>query len=323
MGHEPWHIEPVGARAMRQSMRAGQAGGQVTAPAANDQALAYEQAAVGVDQFNSIIRASNDNLAAQRAQLDATRNSFFMSTEETARAQKYQELYNQAVQQGGIELATKLQPEIAKTAAGYGQLAADTERVGQMNDALRTGSEMASGFFRDLYSGMRNGKSAADALRDALGRVGDKLMDLALNSLFSTKGGGIFGSLFGGLGGGSNSAIPALMSGTGGLYADGGYTGAGGKYEPAGIVHRGEYVIPADAVRQIGLGSLEAMRAGNRFVHRPQRQGNNVTISPVYQIDAKGSQMTEGQMRAILAQNNEQLKADMPAYLAETQQRAA
>ena len=38
-------------------------------------------------------------------------------------------------------------------------------------------------------------------------------------------------------------------------YADGGYTGPGGKNEPAGIVHKGEYVIPADMLRnpQIAL----------------------------------------------------------------------
>jgi hypothetical protein len=43
-------------------------------------------------------------------------------------------------------------------------------------------------------------------------------------------------------------------------FAEGGYTGAGGKYEPAGIVHRGEFVMPADAVNRIGLPALEAMK---------------------------------------------------------------
>ncbi len=47
-------------------------------------------------------------------------------------------------------------------------------------------------------------------------------------------------------------------------YASGGYTGAGGKNEPAGIVHKGEYVIPADMLRnpQIAMmvAGLENMR---------------------------------------------------------------
>lgn len=39
----------------------------------------------------------------------------------------------------------------------------------------------------------------------------------------------------------------------------GGYTGDGGVQEPAGIVHRGEYVFSAEAVRRIGAARLEAM----------------------------------------------------------------
>lgn len=42
-------------------------------------------------------------------------------------------------------------------------------------------------------------------------------------------------------------------------YSDGGYTGAGGKYEPAGIVHKGEYVLNADATRRIGVAKLDRM----------------------------------------------------------------
>lgn len=47
-----------------------------------------------------------------------------------------------------------------------------------------------------------------------------------------------------------------------GGFAEGGYTGAGGKYEMAGIVHRGEYVMPADAVERLGVRNLESMRYG-------------------------------------------------------------
>lgn len=39
----------------------------------------------------------------------------------------------------------------------------------------------------------------------------------------------------------------------------GGYTGDGAVMEPAGIVHRGEYVFSAEAVRRIGAARLEAM----------------------------------------------------------------
>ncbi len=58
-------------------------------------------------------------------------------------------------------------------------------------------------------------------------------------------------------------ALAALVAAFSGGFAEGGYTGDGGKYEPAGIVHRGEFVMPADAVGRIGLPTLEAMKAGS------------------------------------------------------------
>lgn len=40
-------------------------------------------------------------------------------------------------------------------------------------------------------------------------------------------------------------------------FATGGYTGDGGKYAPAGIVHRGEYVVPQETVRALGVGFFD------------------------------------------------------------------
>jgi phage-related minor tail protein len=45
-------------------------------------------------------------------------------------------------------------------------------------------------------------------------------------------------------------------------YAAGGFTGAGGKYDPAGIVHRGEYVMSAQAVQRLGVRNLDAIHQG-------------------------------------------------------------
>ncbi len=64
----------------------------------------------------------------------------------------------------------------------------------------------------------------------------------------------------------SPRATMAILSGQAGLFSDGGWTGDGGKYEPAGVVHRGEYVISAEATRAIGVRNLDAM-------HRAARRG--------------------------------------------------
>jgi hypothetical protein len=53
-------------------------------------------------------------------------------------------------------------------------------------------------------------------------------------------------------------AVAALSGG----FAEGGYTGSGGKYDVAGLVHRGEFVVPQDAVNRIGLPRLNAMKDG-------------------------------------------------------------
>lgn len=55
-------------------------------------------------------------------------------------------------------------------------------------------------------------------------------------------------------------------------FADGGYTGRGGKYEPAGIVHRGEYVLPQEVVRALGIERLDALRA--MFTNAPRISGS-------------------------------------------------
>lgn len=52
--------------------------------------------------------------------------------------------------------------------------------------------------------------------------------------------------------------VLAAMAAFGG-FASGGYTGAGGRLEPAGIVHRGEFVLPADVTSRIGTGNLYRM----------------------------------------------------------------
>lgn len=47
------------------------------------------------------------------------------------------------------------------------------------------------------------------------------------------------------------------------VFSQGGFTGYGALNEPAGIVHRGEFVMPAETVKRIGIGNLEMMRHGS------------------------------------------------------------
>lgn len=85
-------------------------------------------------------------------------------------------------------------------------------------------------------------------LREALQQVLGQLLQMAASRLFRM----VFS---GGLGGGG------LLGGLLG-FAEGGYTGAGGRFEPAGIVHRGEFVMSAPAVRHLGVGTMESLHSG-------------------------------------------------------------
>jgi len=49
-----------------------------------------------------------------------------------------------------------------------------------------------------------------------------------------------------------------------GGFASGGFTGTGGKFEPAGIVHRGEFVLPADVTSRLGVGNLYRLMSDTR-----------------------------------------------------------
>lgn len=63
------------------------------------------------------------------------------------------------------------------------------------------------------------------------------------------------------------AVLTAVMASVGG-FAEGGYTGFGYKYDPAGIVHKGEFVIPADVVSQHGPAYFENL-VGQLRVERP------------------------------------------------------
>jgi hypothetical protein len=60
----------------------------------------------------------------------------------------------------------------------------------------------------------------------------------------------------------------ALLAAAMGSFEQGGYTGSGGRLAPAGIVHKGEFVVPADVVAKRGPGYFYALMDSLRF-NRP------------------------------------------------------
>lgn len=108
------------------------------------------------------------------------------------------------------------------------------------------------GFFTAVAQGF--GRMAQQIIADLI-RIA--VYQTILKLVASAAGAGVGG--LGDAAGGIGQSI-----GAGASFASGGFTGMGGRMEPAGIVHRGEYVIPQNIVKKVGVGFFDAL-VGNRM----------------------------------------------------------
>lgn len=148
------------------------------------------------------------------------------------------------------------------------------------------GRDVNRGFLTDFTQQIRNGASAMDALKsaglNALGKIADKLAQMAADQLWASAfggsgGGGLLGLL--GLGGGSNGALSFagdLGAGTGGLAfpkfakgtdnAPGGLSLVGENGPELLNIPRGSQVIPNDVLRNGGGDGGMTVHAGSTVV---------------------------------------------------------
>lgn len=254
-----------------------------------------------------------------------------------SKAEIKQKLLNDAMD-NGVEITPAYAAQIdalaekyAKADAARNQMQQGVDNLGEkMSQSAAFGKDLLGGFIQDL----RDGKSATEALSNALGKVADKLIDIALNSLFD--GGGIGASPGGGILGGLFSF----------LFAKGGYTGDGGKNEPAGIVHKGEVVFSQDDVKRFGgARNVERMRRGYAdggivglpsvpalaTPSIPSRAGSsNDTVRLVLQDDSgRMSEIADQRVKThsgtiveiAVQRSTKAVRGNMPGYLAEAQSR--
>lgn len=118
-------------------------------------------------------------------------------TNELAKWKKEQELLNE-VEAAGIGLTPAIREKISILAQGYADTTEELEKLRQAHDNARQSMEdwfdLAKSSTRSFIDDLIQGKSAADALANALNQVGSYLINLGLNSLFGGGGGG-FGLL--------------------------------------------------------------------------------------------------------------------------------
>lgn len=329
-----------------------------------EDAIAYAQSRVGGGTAGAQRFSTNEDFAAwleqEKQGLALTQEEIALRqrlgplTADNAAAyaefQRAQELLTQA-QQAGAAVAlevhdvnmllhgdlTQLSPAAREQAEAMRALAEQygmTQAAGESFDAaqtkLRDQVQSVNDIGRDalgtLISDLRQGKSAAEAMADVLDRIADRLINMALDAVFSSGSDGT-GGLLGG-----------LMKAFG--FADGGvvHAATGGRISGPGtsrsdsvpaMLSNGEFVVNAAATarhRRLleAINSGTALRlAGGGSVNAPAipmaSRPAGVTLAPTYAIDARGSQMSEAQFRAILKENNKQMarhveKVVIPRY---------
>lgn len=192
--------------------------------------------------FSTILASTREYIEAQRVE----QSVIGATAVEAARLRNEHELLAQA-QQAGIALSPQQRAELQALAATMAEVGAATEAMaGAQERSVELQQFMGQGF-ADLFTGILTGATTAE---EGIEQLVGSLATAALQAAF--LGDGPLGGLTGGKG------IFSTLFG----FAGGGYTGDGGKFEPAGIVHRGEYVIPADATRRLGTHQLDALRRG-------------------------------------------------------------
>lgn len=127
-------------------------------------------------------------------------------------------------------------------------------------ERLRTVQQLTS----EIGNAIINGESLGDVIANTFKRIAAEAITAALMmALFGEK----LSALQNGSYGTGGSLVGSLIGAFSGGYAGGGYTGSGGKHQPAGIVHRGEYVMPADVVGRYGAAYFD--RALSSLRHAP------------------------------------------------------
>lgn len=223
----------------------------------------------------------------------------------------------------GLTPAAREQAQsILDLATAYAQAEVEASRLeeqqefvkNQFEDFRQTSRDALGGFISDL----KEGKSASEALGNALAKVADSLLNSGLDALFGTGnfggggfGGGLFGMLFGGGG---------LFSFDGGGYTGGGSRSGGmdGKGGFLAMLHPDETVIDHTKVpsRQFNPG----VSAGGKPTEIAIRLETNTDTGVITEIaDQRVKSAAPTIVKASVSESQKQTKKNMGGYIANTQ----
>lgn len=247
-----------------------------------------------IDQTEMIIALTN----AQR-ELNPLVNDYGYAVDKARTAEELR----QAAMEAGIKITPELAGQIEFLADGYARAGVEAKKLAESQEEQAEKVKEYFGVARDSLRGfiddLIEGKTATEALGNALGKIGDKLIDMGLEALLGTGSGsnpfGAVGKLFGLAKGG------IVSNGRPRMFAKGGVSSTAAVFGEAGP----EAAVPLPDGRRIPVD-----------LRMPQGGGSGAISAPVSIVidatgaDAAGLARVERQLAA--------LKTSLPATVVAT-----
>lgn len=282
------------------------------------------------EKYDDIVTRAEANLA----KLTAQREAIGLTAEAAAKLKFETDLLNQA-KRADIDLTDTQREKLMGLA---GQMATTEVETKRLKEALEFGKDLTKGFLTDFLNGVKNGesvfKSFGNAALGVLNKISDKLISMAVDSLFTTGGSGGIGGLFGSLGKlifGGGSALGNVFDGGGQVsrYAKGGaFTNgiygspqlfqfaSGGKFGVMGEAGP-EAVMPLSRGPDGSLGVEMHGGGGGAVV-------NDVQVTNVYRIEgAVSEEKIVATIRATAERTTQDIKRNIVPWLNQYQQDGA
>lgn len=294
------------------SSRGTQAGSQaLTSSGDGAAAFAVRRSTYTAEQQEGPILSATQALKAQESTLGLLRQSIGMTAQQQAEFNAKMQLYADYAR-AGIEVTPELRARIEEYARSAGAAAEQIRKIDfakkQVDEWKSAEVDVTKGFFGDLISGARQGKNAMEtfstAAVNALNKIGDKVLSMAIDSAFSNqKGGGLFGgllsSIFGGLGGGGGAPLSLFPSANGNVFGGGNVIpfAKGGAFTNS-IVSRPTIFPFANGIGLMGEAGDEAIMPlkrganGSLGVQMHGGGGAQMTYAPVFNVSGDVSQET-------------------------------
>lgn len=230
------------------------------------------------ERFEDIVKGAERTIASLKAEQEAVGKT----AEETARLKYETDLLNQA-QQKNINLTPAQREQLMGLAEEMARLEVATENA---KKAMDFGKELTKGFMNDFIQGIKNGESVwqsfGKAALNVLDKIGQKLVDIAIDKMFS-----------GGFGGGGGGLLGGLFVGLGKLFGF-----ANGAAFPNGISAHSNQVVDKPTLFAFASGAGIMGEAGPEAImplkrgpdgslgvqmYNEKQGGNNISINPVYE----------------------------------------